>query len=235
MSGLDGKVVAIAGAAGGLGPVVAARLATAGAILALTDRDQGRLDALTDELSLPEERVDARVVDLLSEDAAGEWSEALVDRFERVDALLHLVGGWKGGEPLATAPLADYDWLHDLLVRTLQHVTRAFHDALAHEGGRFVLISSTQAQAPDGTNAAYGAAKAAAETWTLALADSLADSGATANVIVVNAILTPQIREASPEKAFKTFTSAEDIAEGIAYLLSDEAAKMNGARLHLHP
>ena len=235
MSGLDGKVVAIAGAAGGLGPVVAARLATAGAILALTDRDQGRLDALTDELSLPEERVDARVVDLLSEDAAREWSEALVDRFERVDALLHLVGGWKGGEPLATAPLADYDWLHDLLVRTLQHVTRAFHDALAHEGGRFVLISSTQAQGPDGTNAAYGAAKAAAETWTLALADSLADSGATANVIVVNAILTPQIREASPEKAFKTFTSAEDIAEGIAYLLSDEAAKMNGARLHLHP
>jgi NAD(P)-dependent dehydrogenase (short-subunit alcohol dehydrogenase family) len=235
MSGLEGKVVAIAGAAGGLGPTVAARLAAAGGSLALTDRDQGRLDALTAELSLPEERLDARVVDLLSEDAAREWSDALVDRFERVDALLHLVGGWKGGEPFATAPLADYDWLHDLLVRTLQHVSRAFHDAIAHEGGRFVLISSTQAQAPEGTNAAYGAAKAAAETWTLALADSLADSGATANVIVVNAILTPQMREASPEKAFKTFTSAEEIAEGIAYLLSDEAAKMNGARLHLHP
>jgi NAD(P)-dependent dehydrogenase (short-subunit alcohol dehydrogenase family) len=235
MSGLEGKVVAIAGAAGGLGPTVAARLVAAGASLALTDRDQGRLDALTAELSLPEERLDARVVDLLSEDAAREWSDALVDRFERVDALLHLVGGWKGGEPFATAPLADYDWLHDLLVRTLQHVSRAFHDAIAHEGGRFVLISSTQAQAPEGTNAAYGAAKAAAETWTLALADSLADSGATANVIVVNAILTPQMREASPEKAFKTFTSAEEIAEGIAYLLSDEAAKMNGARLHLHP
>ena len=235
MSGLDGKIVAIAGAAGGLGPTVAARLAAAGATLALTDVDQGRLDELAADLELPDERLDGRVVDLLSEDAAREWAGGLAERFGRVDALLHLVGGWKGGEPLATAPLEDYEWLHDLLVRTLQHATRAFHDALAHEGGRFVLISSTQAQAPSATNAAYAAAKAAAESWTLALADSFAESGATANVIVVNAILTPQMREQNPEKPFKTFTSVEDIAEAIAYLLSEAAAKMNGARLELHP
>ena len=235
MTALDGKIVAIAGAAGGLGPTVAARLAQAGATLALTDVDQGRLDAVTDGLDLPDDRLDARVVDLLSEDAAKEWAAALTERFGRVDALLHLVGGWKGGEPLATAPLADYEWLHDLLVRTVQHASRAFHDALAHEGGRFVLVSSTQAQAPSGTNAAYGAAKAAAEAWTLALADSLAESGATANIVVVNAILTPQMREQNPDKPFKTFTSTDDIAEAIAFLLSDAAAKMNGARLELHP
>lgn len=235
MRDLDGKIVAIAGAAGGLGPTVAARLADAGATLALTDVDQGRLDAVTEGLDLPDERLDARVVDLLSEDAAKNWATALDERFGGVDALLHLVGGWKGGEPLATAPLADYEWLHDLLVRTVQHASRAFHDALAHEGGRFVLVSSTQAQAPSGTNAAYGAAKAAAEAWTLALADSLAESGATANIVVVNAILTPQMREANPDKPFKTFTSTDDIAEAIAYLLSDAAAKMNGARLELHP
>ncbi len=235
MSGLDGKIVAIAGAAGGLGPTVAARLAASGVTLALTDVDQGRLDELAADLELPEERLDARVVDLLSEDAAREWAGALTERFGRVDALLHLVGGWKGGEPLATAPLEDYEWLHDLLVRTLQHATRAFHDALAHEGGRFLLISSTQAQAPSATNAAYAAAKAAAESWTLALADSFRESGATANIIDVNAILTPQMREQNPEQPFKTFTSTEDIAEAIAYLLSDGAAKMNGARLELHP
>jgi NAD(P)-dependent dehydrogenase (short-subunit alcohol dehydrogenase family) len=234
MTGLDGKIVAIAGAAGGLGPVVATRLAGAGATLALTDVDQGRLDELTTRLGLPDDRLDSRVVDLLSEDAARDWAAALSDRFGRVDALLHLVGGWKGGDPLPTAPLSDYEWLHDLLVRTLQHATRAFHDALAHEQGRFVLVSSTQAQAPSATNAAYGAAKAAAESWTLALADSLSDSGATANIIVVNAILTPQMREENPDKPFKTFTSAEDIAEAIAYLLSDAATKMNRQRLELH-
>lgn len=235
MTSLDGKIVAIAGAAGGLGPTVARRLAGAGASLALTDVDQSRLDALASGLNLPDERLDTRVVDLLSEEAARDWAAALTERFGRVDALLHLVGGWRGGEPLQSAPLADYEWLHDLLVRTLQHASRAFHDAIAHEGGRFVLISSTQAQAPNATNAAYGAAKAAAEAWTLALADSLAESGATANVIVVNAILTPQMREENPEKPFKTFTSAEDIADAAAYLLSGSAAKMNGARLELHP
>jgi len=235
MPDLDGKVVAIAGAAGGLGPTVAARLAGTGATLALTDVDQGRLDAVAEGLGLPSERLDARVVDLLSEDAAREWAAALTERFGKVDALLHLVGGWKGGEPLAAAPLADYEWLHDLIVRTVQHASRAFHDALAHDGGRFVLVSSTQAQAPSGTNAAYGAAKAAAEAWTLALADSLAESGATANIVVVNAILTPQMREENPDKPFKTFTSTDDIAEAIAYVLSDAAAKMNGARVELHP
>jgi len=235
MPDLDGKIVAIAGAGGGLGPTVAARLAAAGATLALTDVDQGRLDAVAEGLGLPDDRLDARVVDLLSADAAGNWAAALVERFGKVDALLHLVGGWKGGEPLATAPLADYEWLHDLLVRTVQHASRAFHDALAHDGGRFVLVSATQAQAPSGTNAAYGAAKAAAEAWTLALADSLAESGATANIVVVNAILTPRMREENPDKPFKTFTSTEDIAEAIAYLLSDAAAKMNGARVELHP
>ncbi len=234
MTELDGKIVAVAGAAGGLGPVLATRLAEAGASLALTDVHQERLDELTARLGLPDERLDSRVVDLLSEDAAREWAAALTDRFGRVDALLHLVGGWRGGEPLPTAPLSDYEWLHDLLVRTLQHATRAFHDALAHEGGRFVLVSSTQAQAPSGTNAAYGAAKAAAESWTLALADSLDESGATANIIVVNAILTPQMREENPDKPFRTFTSAEDIAEAIAYLISDAAAKMNRQRLELH-
>lgn len=235
MSQLEGKVVAIAGAAGGLGPTVAARLAAAGATLAATDVSHERLDELGAQLGLPEERWDARTADLLSAEATSEWADAIAQRFGRVDALLHLVGGWKGGEPLPTASLDDYEWLHDLLVHTLQHATRAFHDHIAHEGGRFVLISSTQAQRPAGTNASYGATKAAAEAWTLALADSLGESGATANVIVVNAILTPAMREASPDKPFRTFTSAEDIAEAVAYLLSDRAAKMTGARLELHP
>ena len=54
--------------------------------------------------------------------------------------------------------------------------------------GRFVLVSSSQAQRPDATNAAYAAAKAAAEAWTLAMARDLGEHGGTANVLVVHAI-----------------------------------------------
>ena len=231
-------MIAIAGAAGGLGPVVCRRLADAGAALACTDVAQERLDQLAGELSLADQRLATDVVDLLDPAAAQGWATSVAERFGGVDALLHLVGGWRGGEPIQSFELADLDWLERLLFRTVVNTTRAFHDALsASEHGRFVLVSSSQAQAPDGTNAAYAATKAAAEAWTLALADSFAqaESPATANVLVVNAILTPQMREQSPEKPFRSFTSAEDIAEAIAYLCSDAAAKMNGKRLALHP
>jgi NADP-dependent 3-hydroxy acid dehydrogenase YdfG len=236
MAELDGRVIAIAGAAGGLGPTVAQRLADDGATIAATDRDQDRLDQLGSDLVLSDQRFDGRVVDLLSAEAAAGWASALGEKFGRVDALLHLVGGWKGGDPIATTSLDDYAWLHDLLVRTVQHTTRAFYEQLASsDHGRFVLVSSSQAQHPDGTNASYAATKAAAESWTLALADSFKETRATANIVVVNAILTPRMREENPEKEFRTFTSAEDLADALRFVVGDSAAKMNGKRLELHP
>lgn len=232
---LSGRVIAIAGIAGGLGPIVAERLAGAGATIAGTDISQERIDAVGAGLELPGERWDGRAVDLLDEEEeARKWCGALLERFGRVDGLLHLVGGWRGGEPLHEAPLADWDLLHDLLIRTVQHTTRAFHDALlGSDHGRFVLISSKQAQAPSNSNAAYASAKAAAEAWTLALADGFEGSTATANVIVVDAILTQRMREESPGEEFPTFTPAEHIAEAIAFLCSDAGEKMNGQRLAL--
>jgi NAD(P)-dependent dehydrogenase (short-subunit alcohol dehydrogenase family) len=236
MTRLDGRVYAIAGIGGGLGPVVAERLAAAGATVAGTDRDRARIDEVGEGLGLPEERWDGRAVDLLDEGATRGWCAALLERFDRVDGLLHLVGGWRGGQPLHEAPLADWELLHELLIRTVQHTTRAFHDALlASEQGRFVLVSAKQAQKPSNTNAAYAAAKAAAEAWTLALADGFTGSAATANIIVVDAILTPRMREENPGEAFPTFTPAEHLAEAIVFLCSEAGGKMNGQRLSLTP
>ncbi len=236
MPSLDGRVIAIAGAAGGLGPVVASRLAADGATLALTDVHPERLEALQAGLGLPDERLDARVSDLLSSDGAAAWAAALAERFGRTDALLHLVGGWRGGDPIDTTPLADYELLHDLLVHTVQHTTRAFHSALAASPhGRFVLVSSSQAQTPSATNASYSATKAAAEAWTLALADSFAETSATANILVVNAILTPRMLDEDPGADNPDLTPAEHIADALAFICSDSAARMNGQRLSLHP
>jgi NAD(P)-dependent dehydrogenase (short-subunit alcohol dehydrogenase family) len=235
MSRLEDRVVAIAGVGGGLGPVVAEALAAEGAVVAGTDRHEERLQEIGRGLG-GGERWDGRVVDLLDEEATRAWADHLLERFERVDALVHLVGGWRGGAPLHEAPLEDWSLLHDLLIRTVQHTSRAFHEALvASPAGRFVLVSAKQAQEPSNSNAAYAAAKAAAEAWTLALADGFSGTRATANIVVVDAILTPAMREAEPEKEFPTFTPAEDIAEGIAFLCSDAAGRMNGQRLPLTP
>jgi NAD(P)-dependent dehydrogenase (short-subunit alcohol dehydrogenase family) len=235
MSALGGRVYAIAGVGGGLGPVVAERLAAAGAIVAGANRDQRQVDEVGAALGLPAERWDGRAVDLLDEGAAREWCTALLERFGQVDGLLHLVGGWRGGRPLHEAPLEDWELLHELLIRTVQHTSRSFHDALlSAEHGRFVLVSARQAQRPSNANAAYAAAKAAAEAWTLALADGFASSGATANIVVVDAILTPQMRERDPDVDYSSFTPAEHIAGAIEFLCSDDAGETNGQRLALY-
>lgn len=232
---MSGGVVAIAGAAGGLGPEVARVLAGQGAYLSLGERDEQRLHDVIDKLGLPDDRVMGEVVDLLDAESASAWVDATVSRFGRADVLVHLVGGWRGGKPIAEAPVEDDDFLHAVLVETVQVASRAFLPQLLQNRGRFVLVSSPQAERPSSDNAAYGAAKAAAEAWTLALADELAPSGGTANIIRVNAIVTPQMREDSPDKEFKTFTDASEIAEAVSYLLSPAARKMNGQRLSLHP
>jgi len=232
---MSGGVVAIAGAAGGLGQEVARVLAGKGALLSLGGRDEQRLQGLVAELGLPEDRIHAQAVDLLDPESAAAWVEATVRRFGRVDVLVHLVGGWRGGTPIAETPLEDATFLYESLVLTVQIATRAFLPQLAANRGRFVLVSSPIAERPTPTNAAYATAKAAAEAWTLALAGELGPSGGTANIVRVNAIVTQQMREESPGKEFETFTDASEIAETVSYLLSPAARKMNGRRLSLHP
>ena len=230
VSPLEGRVLAVAGAAGSLGPTVVARLAARGARVCACGRDATSLQALTADVP----GIDTDVVDLLDPLATRAWAEELASRHGRVDGLVHLVGGWRGGTPLEEAPLEDWDVLSSLLVRTVQRATQAFAAPLLTSGhGRFVLVSSGQAQAPTHRNASYAAAKAAAETWTLALADRFRGSGATANIVVVGAIVTPAMRAESPAEDFSSFTPAEEIAEAIAYLCSDGAGSMNGQRLTL--
>ena len=230
-SALDGRVIAVAGGTGNVGPTVVRRLAAAGARTCVCGRDRGSLEELAGEIG---SSIDTDVVDLLDAAATRRWADDLAARHGHVDGLVQLVGGWRGGTPIEEAPLEDWDVLSTLLVRTLQHATQAFAPHLIASGrGRFVVIGAGQASAPTHPNASYAAAKAAADAWTLALADRFKGTGSTANIVVVGAILTPAMRAESPDKDFSTFSPAEEIAGAISYLCSDEAASMNGQRLTL--
>ena len=229
LSSLTGRVVAIAGAGGNLGPTVVRRLAAGGAALALAGRRREELDALAVEVGGD---VETEAVDFLDADATRGWADGIASRRSHVDGLVHLVGGWWPSPPIEEAPLEDWNRFHDLLIRTYQHTTQAFAPHLIASGhGRVVLVSPAQAQRPTNTNASYAAAKAAAEAWTLALADRVRKTGATANIVVVGTIVTPAMREESPDSS--TGTPAEEVAEAIAFLCSDAAASMNGQRLTL--
>lgn len=232
MTALAGRRVLITGAAGGLGPSVVAAAEAAGARLVLVDVAQERLDTLAADHSGSVEST--HVVDLLDADAVTRFA-AEVTATEPIDAVWHLVGGWRGGTPLQQQPLEDWEWLHDLLVRTTVHVARAFADPLAaSEQGRFAIISAKEAQAPTSKNAAYATAKAASEAVVLALANGFKGTAATANVVVVPAILTPAMREKNPDKDWGAFVPAEQIADALVYLSSPAGAKMNGQRIRLY-
>lgn len=230
---LAGMVIVVAGATGAAGPPLVQRLARSGATVVAVGTSKDRLDKLVGDARAASgsDRVEGRVVDLLDPAATKQLAADVLAQHGRVDGLAHLVGGWRGGVHLAEEPLEDWDWLHDLLVRTLIHTSRAFHDALrASPRGRLVMISTVQAQSPVATNAMYAAAKAAAEAWTLAVADSFAGTGAAAVILPVKALLTPAMREAKPQASFTGYTDVADLADTIHDLWLKPAADLNGER-----
>jgi NAD(P)-dependent dehydrogenase (short-subunit alcohol dehydrogenase family) len=227
MSGrLECRRIAVAGAGGGLGPHVVKALAAEGAWVAATDRSEDLLQSCSAHLG------HGVTADLSTEEGARAWAAEVGD----VDGLLHLIGGWRGGKNVEEMDFADLELLELLLFRTLVYTTRAFAPALkrAGENGRFATVSSSVVGKPTAGNAAYAATKAAAEAWTKTLAAELAETGGTANIVAVNAIVTPQMREENPDKAYKTFTDVGEIAQALVYLCSDDARKMNGQHLRLH-
>ncbi|MEV1007199.1 SDR family NAD(P)-dependent oxidoreductase [Streptomyces sp. NPDC049881] len=242
---LGGTVVAVAGAGGPAGAAALRALAAAGATVAAADADAVRLaDAVHGAREArPDARVTHTVVDLLDPAATRDWAERAEREHGRIDGLVHLVGGWRGSRTFGQTDLADWDLLHGLLIRTVQHTSLAFEEPLVRSGnGRFVLVSAAGATHPTAGNAAYAAAKAAAEAWTLALADSFRRAApqdgpppAAATVLVVKALLTDAMRAERPDRAFPGHTHVTDLADALTAQWSKPTPDVNGTRQWLTP
>ncbi|GHA00765.1 SDR family NAD(P)-dependent oxidoreductase [Streptomyces echinoruber] len=239
---LSGAVIAVAGAGGPAGRATLRRLAEAGATVVGSDNDPERLAEAVDAARYARggATVTGDTVDLLDLRATREWATRVEKDFGRVDGLVHLVGGWRGSETFTKTSLDDWDFLELLLIRTVQHTSLAFHEALQRsDRGRYVLISALGASRPTAGNAAYAAAKAAAEAWTLAMADYFRKAGAAgelssaATILVVKALVHDAMRADRPNAKFAGFTDVKDLAEAIAGVWEKPAAEVNGKRLWL--
>jgi NADP-dependent 3-hydroxy acid dehydrogenase YdfG len=243
-----GSLVVVTGAGGPAGTAVVRALVATGATVVGADVDQGRLDALAASLGDGAGRFTGRVIDLLEPERVRAWADEVAASHPsgapRVDGVVHLVGGWRGGARFTDNTVADAAWLHDLLVRTLQHVSLAFHDhLLAAPSARFAIVSATATEKPTAGNAAYAASKAAAEAWTAALADSFrtlsADAAdgptAAAVVLVVKALVHDAMRAAKPDAAFAGYTDVRDLATEVVALWDVDAPTLNGTRKALIP
>ncbi|HEY9374332.1 SDR family oxidoreductase [Streptomyces sp.] len=241
---LDGAVIAVAGAAGPAGRAALLRLAEAGAIVVASDADPARLAEAVDAARYAHggATVTGDTVDLLDLEATKEWASKTEKEFGRVDGLVHLVGGWRGSASFTETDLKDWDFLERLLIRTVQNTSLAFHDPLLRsDRGRYVLVSQSGAHKPVATNAAYNAGKAAAEAWTLAMADSFRKAGGDAEphtaavILVIKALVHDAMRAERPNAKFAGFTDVKELAGSIAGLWSEPASEVNGQRLWLTP
>lgn len=231
---LTGKIVAISGAAGGLGPTVARAFFDAGATLCVAGRSMEGLTKTLDNLKVPAAQRMATAVDLLDASAANGWADEIRKRFGRIDIVLHLVGGYKGGTSIADLDPADWASMSDMLVGTTLNLARAFVGPLKSGGwGRLIAVTSPKAQAPTAKTALYAMGKAASDALVLALADELRGTGATANLISVDSIDIPETRDAQQKKAYGKSTPAEEIAAAMLFLCADDSATINGIRLPL--
>jgi len=228
-------VALITGAAGGLGRVLAADLAADGWDLALLGSSPDRLADLEAALGLGSERVLRVAVDLREADAAWAAIDAVYRRFGRVDALAHLVGGWVGGTHVVDAADGPYASMLDQHLWSTLNVVRPLVPRMVAAGrGRLVAVSSPMAAAPAAGMSAYAIGKAAEETLFASLAQEVAGTGVTANVVRVRAIDTKGIRVTDPHGKGATMTTPAEISAAIRYLFSDAAGVVNGERLSLH-
>jgi NADP-dependent 3-hydroxy acid dehydrogenase YdfG len=246
MTSLIDHTVIVTGATGSAGVAVVRRLRTVGATVIGTGRDREKLRELARATDEAGGTFHGDVVDLTDDEAVRRWA-AVVRQRGTVDGVIHLVGGWRGGAMFTDNTATDAEWLRDQLVRTTQRLTLAFHDdLLTAPAGRFAIVSAPAATNPTPGNAAYAAAKAAAETWTRALASSFrkAQSGRTgepepqrtaATIFVVRMLVDDAMRAAAPDKAFTSATDVEDLAAAVVALWEADAADVNGARIMLTP
>ena len=232
---IDDRVVVITGATGGLGRVVAKRFADLGARLVLVGTSPEKLDELSLELGLSEQRLMALALDLGIDDSAQKLYEAVKNKFGKADILLHFVGGWIGGAPVARVNPQDLATMIQQHIWTTFYLAQAFVPQMTAQGwGRIVVISSPSAVETPANGLPYTIGKSGEESMILTLAQELKGTGVTANVLRVRTIDVKHERDQDHAPKTVSWTTPEEITSAILYLCSDEAGMVNGARIPLY-
>lgn len=230
----DQRTVVVTGSTGITGRACTSALATAGHRVLAVGRDAGTVAALVRQL--PGDGHAALVGDVTDPVAVADLAERIRADHGRVDGVIHLVGGWRGGTGLVGNTDEDWQFLSAQLIDSLRHVTRAWHDDLvASPAGRVAIVSAGAAARPTAGNANYATAKAAAEAWLQAVADSFRrqQSGRKTDPLPQTAAAVTFVITAVGDQ--DGFTTPGTIAERMVGLFEQDAAMLNGARIDLRP
>lgn len=228
---MKGKRVLLTGGTGGLGMGVTPVVLAQGAEVTIPYRNHQELERLKRLLS-PD---DFARIQLIPANLTDEGSvENVINRMERVDALIHLVGGFAMGK---THEYSFTDWQRDFdlnLNTTFLVCKHSLKKMLEHGYGRIVTLGSRGAVEPGGQLAAYCASKAGVVALTKAIADETKGTNITANIVLPSVIDTPSNRQAMGEENADQWVKPESLAQVICFLASEAAKDVRGAAIPVY-
>jgi NADP-dependent 3-hydroxy acid dehydrogenase YdfG len=174
MVAMRNTVAVVTGASSGIGAATTRRLAAEGFHVVAAARRQDRLDGLVKEVSVAGGRATAVGCDVTSDESVAELAAAVAALDTPVTLLVNNAGGARGLDPVASASVADWQWMYDVNVLGTLRVTQALLPALDASGaGTVVVLSSTAGLIVYEGGGGYAAAKhaqtALAETLRLEL------------------------------------------------------------------
>ncbi|HEY3630891.1 MAG TPA: SDR family oxidoreductase [Jatrophihabitantaceae bacterium] len=234
MTEFDGLRALVTGGASGIGLAAAARLADAGATVAVLDRDEISTDRFTSVRA-----------DLADDVAVRAAVERAVEALGGLDILVNNAGIGAQGDITANDD-AEWHRVLDVNVVGLVRVTRAALPALrASQHAAIVNTCSIAATAGLPNRALYSASKGAVLSLTLAMAADLLPDGIRVNAVnpgtadtpwvgrLLDAAADPEAERAALEarQPHGRLVSADEVAAAIAYLASPAAGSTTGTWL----
>src|SRR5262252_9259236 len=225
---MKGKIVLVTGADGGLGVHVTKAFLEAGATVVGASRkisasefNHPNFTAITSDVSTPENA--AALIDLI------------VKRFGKLDAVVHTVGGFAGGQSVVDTDNTTFQSMFEINVNTVFYMAQAAVPALRRSGnGRFIAIGSRQGVEPAAGVGAYGASKAAAVALVRTIALENKDAGMTANVVLPGTMDTPANRKAMPGADTSQWVQPASVASLIVWLAGDGGKDVTGAAIPVY-
>ncbi|MEM1052431.1 MAG: SDR family oxidoreductase [Pseudomonadota bacterium] len=218
------KTVLVTGACGIVGAVVWEVLGQSGYHVIGVD--------MADRLPFENSKVDFRGgVNLTEEAAVQALAETLKGEGHELTGLVNIAGGFVWEEML-TGPAETWGRMFQMNVMTTLNSCRAFAPLLANPSSVINIGAAAADKAGLGMGA-YTASKSAVIKLSEALNEELAGRGVRVNVISPTIVDTPNNRSEMPAADFTDWVAPSQIAELVAFLLSDKAAAINGENVRI--
>jgi butyryl-CoA dehydrogenase len=232
MRKFDGRVVAITGAASGIGRALAVEFASRGAHLALSDIDEVGLAESVARCEGRGVKVTSQRVDVSSREAMFSWADQVVAEHGKVNVIVNNAGVAVAAN-VDTVSYEDFEWLMGINFWGVVHGTKAFLPRLRASGdGHVVNISSVFGLISVPSQGTYNSAKFAVRGFTDALRMELdmAKCGVSATTVHPGGIKTNIARNARMDDSVAAIAgSIEDAADEfdkLAMTTPEKAAKV---------